>query len=494
MKLFRVIIALSLLLICNACSENDTITESITGNSELVVITTISNTKSLSDSPSVTATTDGSPIGAILGSNLPASSTMGVYVSGKADGFTQYGNTPSGNLRWKNTSNGWMQVDANDQPQSFKLNANPAYLFGYFPHNSTVSASETNIPVKAGYTDYMYGKEGNQSGTTNKTLVMNHAMSILSFTFRNNGNTGNCKLQGIKLKNLPVSGKMDLITGKITPDASGEVNLAAYESTNMYNPQAPDGSTGFAAEYTFKTQPIGTVNPSGSTYVENTGKFHAIVFPSDNPGNYQIDIKVDGKIKTINFSAANNSLKWEAGKRYIYNIALSSDGSPTIQLDAVIADYDNKGDISEIFGNNVTIEIPNGVNYINRPTWKNEKDWSKSFEVSKTELTTPMSWYDASGRDNNGNTIRYSGCHIYAEEDAKQNWRIPTYREMEAIISAQNKQITPKPILGDYWTSSGKATISLANHTYSIILNYDESNQSKLKARCIRDTNQPKIK
>lgn len=488
MKLFSVSIALSLLLICNACSENDITNDSTTNESKLEIETTIFKTKNTTEnSPSALATTEGTPIGAILGNNLPSNSTIGVYVSARPDGFLQYGNNTSGNLRWKNTAGGWLQFDANDQPVPFRMNANPAYLFACYPYIAAASTSSLDIPVKAGYADYMYGKEGNQSGTTNKTLVMNHAMSILSFTFRNKANTGNCMLQGIKLKNMPVNGSMNLITGKVTPATSaGEINLAAYDNSTGYNPQNPDGTAGFSAQYSFKTQSIGTVNPSGTSYAEKMGMFHAIVIPSDSPGNYQVDIKVDGKTKTILFSAANNSTIWEAGKRYIYNIALGYDGTPTIQLDAIISDYEDKGNIEEVFGNNVTIQIPYGVNYINRPTWKNENRWSKSFEVSKTELNN-LDWYNATGLTYN-NITQDTGCQNYSEQDGLKNWRIPTYKEMQAIISAQNNQIGPKPILGNYWTSEGKASISIYSNTYSVTLSSKEDNSNRLKVRCIRDT------
>ncbi|MGL4332533.1 MAG: fimbrillin family protein [Bacteroidales bacterium] len=495
MKLFKGIIVLSLLLICNACSENDIINESITGNSKLEIVTTILNTKSLSESPSVTATTEGAPIGAILGNNLPLNSVMGIYVSSKPDGFSQYGNTSSGNLNWRNTSGGWMQVDANNQSVPFKLNSNPAYLFGYYPYNSSVSASASTIPVKAGYTDYMYGKEGAQSSYANKNMVMSHAMSILSFSFRNDGNTGNCMLQGIKLKNLPVNGNMNLITGTITPDAStGEVNLAAYESTSKYNPLTPDGSIGFTAEYSFKTQPIGTVNTSGSTYGEKMGMFHAIVLPSENPGNYQMDIKVDGKIKTISFSAANNSLKWEAGKRYIYNIAMKSDGTFDIYLEGTISNYIEMGTLNEKIGKNYFVINESGLDNIGRPTSSSTKGYSRAFEVAQKDLTG-LSWYAASGWNIWGYP-QNTGCHSYIE-NGKSDWRIPTERELELIINELNtgsSKITP--MTGSYWSSystfifqllSSPFNVSYMNGIYSY--NWDGKilvTQAQ-SVRCVRD-------
>lgn len=498
MKLFREVIVLSLLLICNACSENDIITESTTKENELEIVTSIFKTKNTTENnPSSLAATEGTPIGAILGSNLPGSSTMGVYVSGRANDFTQYGNTSSGNLRWKNTTNGWIQVDENELPQYFKLNSSPAYIFGYYPYNSSIMASSTSIPVRAGYTDYMYGKESAQSTNTNKNMVMNHAMSILSFSFRNTDYTGNCMLQGIKLKDLPVRGSMDLITGKITPEEpTGEVNLAAYESTNKYNPQIPDGSIGFATEYSFKTQPVGTVNPSGSTYGEKMGTFHAIVFPSDNPGNYHIDVTVDGKIKTISFSAANNSLKWEAGKRYIYNIAMKSDGTFDIYLEGTISNYIEMGAISESIGKHYFVINENGYDNISRPTPPSTKGYSRAFEVAQKDLTG-LSWYAASGWNFWGYP-QNTGCHSHIE-NGKSDWRIPTEAELELIINELNTGSSKiAPMTGSYWSSYSTFIFQLLSYPFNVSYNSKNKTYSynwggaiwvtqAQSVRCVRD-------
>lgn len=348
MKSFRTVIILIIGIILTGCSAEHDLKD--LSGTKLEFETSICYSKNNTASH-ISAVSSNPSIGAIIGGNLPPHSSIGVYVSSQPDLFIPYKPENCANLQWEQTTGGWEQTDNNGKYIPFYLTEKNPYLFTYYPYMNTAFPESASIPVAAGYTDYMFGYEDKSSQTTEKRIIMTHAMSILSFSFTNQGYRGVCDLEELTIRNIPREGVLNIITGNIGNTSNNDnICLASYEDTKAYNPALPDGTKGFYGSYNFRDRAIGLVDRNSNSYEKRIGMFHTMVFPDNNISDKTtLDIKIDGIIKSVVLSSVPNGQKWEAGKRYIYNIFLKEDGELFIKLNCIISEYEHLGDHTESF-------------------------------------------------------------------------------------------------------------------------------------------------
>ena len=495
MKIHLYTVILLIIFFSSGCSSDSILNVLPVLSTELALKTTSKHTKN--NTPSgILPLESNSSIGIILGEDLPVNNSIGVYVSSASESFVPYNTGNCTNLRWKQTINGWKQTNENEQYIPYFLKDNTAYLYTYYPYSEKASTSEPILYVKAGYTDYMYGKEENPVQSSDKKILMSHAMSTLSFTFSNNGYNGNCNLEAITLQNIACNGSMDLISGQITKDkTNGNLLIASYEDTKGYSPSLPDGSKGFNDPYNFKNHSIGFIDINSASYEKRIGRFHTMVFPEDIVSeDIKLNLTIDGEVKSVSFTSESKVQKWEAGKRYIYNIILKEDGNIEAYLEGHISDYIQEGLITESIGKKYYVINESGFDRLNRPTSPDSKSYSRAFQVAGKDISN-QSWFMASGWDSFG-FQQLTGCNAH-KENGYNDWRIPTQKELEFIIHEINtgkSKITP--LEGKYWSNYTSfifnwtsSPFNVRNNNGKYTYNWDSSitTSQKLKVRCVRD-------
>lgn len=305
-----------------ACSNNDVTTPEIIDPQSA----TLSISTSVSNSIALTRTTgtreglsDAVSTGPVMGTDLTTGSQIGVFVYKKGENTDYDGTTANKNhknLLWTNASDVW-NFNGN-----YYLGNSEADIHAYFPYSS--ANTEHNIPVTAGYTDFLYGKSTNTVNLETKgaNIVLNHALSMVTFTFEKGaGYNGAALLQSITLNNLPNSGTLDITTGNVV-NGTTKADLAVSKFQ----------SNSYEANWTqeFKTTTIPGITVSGNT--ATAGMFHAMVLPELEASvvKHNATIVIDGVSHNISLAVQNSDKNWTKGKNYTYNLKLSGNNQLTV--------------------------------------------------------------------------------------------------------------------------------------------------------------------
>lgn len=189
--------------------------------------------------------------------------------------------------------------------QEIPLTETPTPVYAYYPYtddynNQTIEVNIVPDVVVTGQADYLYGKsQEDVSAISPKAFILfNHALARITLSIKYNGNDSSHNvLSNVCLQNVGdnkviyVTGKMDIVTGKISCDQTGYISLDTNYILNR-------GTT-----HSFDMLVIPTTM--------NTEGMAELVF-TINDSEYL-------KKYTIKMPAAN----WEAGKQYTYPISLN---------------------------------------------------------------------------------------------------------------------------------------------------------------------------
>ena len=179
------------------------------------------------------------------------------------------------------------------------LTSEKAHVYAYYPYSSK-TLDGTKVAVQAGSTDYMWGKS-NEISVANPvaTIAMKHALAQFVLRLKVSPDYTN-------------PGVMSAASVKATQ------NKFATEGTMNLNDNGKITFTPAKTELSW--QPNTAIPTVGPTPVD----YAAAVFPiSFNRDEATINITIDNVPYKYNIPA----IKWEAGKRYIYSVSLSSNGA-----------------------------------------------------------------------------------------------------------------------------------------------------------------------
>lgn len=179
------------------------------------------------------------------------------------------------------------------------LTETSAYVYAYYPYNSSVSSGRS-IPIDISTnTDYLYG--GNpvtaSSAHTSVALTMKHALAVLAFNIKRNGYIGNGQLTSVTIRNT--AGYEIFVTEGTMNCATGTISSSAYGS------------------YTITTNK--TINESGWT----TDLPMAMVIPFNtlSPSGVEVVFVVDGNEYVVTVPINKEFL---SGQKYVLNLTINS--------------------------------------------------------------------------------------------------------------------------------------------------------------------------
>lgn len=311
-KLFTIFTSAA--IICS-CSKEDTDNVMPETSATLQIETSVLTRTSRSAFAATQSTTANGPV---MGTNLTAGDKIGVSVfnTGSADNYQGMTDTATRNLAWTFDGSVW------NAGTPFYLQNSQADIYAYYPY----SASATNmsaIEVAPGYTDYLYGKSSNavSKPAPAAQITLNHALSMISFTFSRTNYPGECKLNSITVKGVPADGTMDLRDGSIDVSSTTTDLAVKYFNAGNY-------TTGNWNHITIPaTGTIGNVTTGTGNTVTEASAFHALVLPvaalPANTNTLRAEVMIDGAVYTVALNVQTpNANKWEAGKHYVYNLML----------------------------------------------------------------------------------------------------------------------------------------------------------------------------
>lgn len=306
--------------------------------SELSLSTSVLTHTSKSKAAFTTENGDGFHTGPVMDTQLANSSAIGVTVfnAGTNNLYTTANEGNAENMRWTNI-NGWKYIDAAGTAHKFFLGAAKADIVAYFPYEGT-NYNRTQMPVQAGYTDFMYGRAAENgalfSASPRANIALDHAMSMVSFTFaKGEGYTGNCNLQSITINKTLRTGTMNTLSGVITNGTQTTDLRIASLVNGVYTPANTEeaGTTASWAEWqniSFATN-TNKENALGKPSVENkqAGQFHAMVLPqkfTSAIGESFFTVKIDGIVYEVAFKQGQGyDITWIPGQNHTYNLTLN---------------------------------------------------------------------------------------------------------------------------------------------------------------------------
>lgn len=111
--------------------------------------------------------------------------------------------------------------------QNIRIGADTGNVFAYYPYSTEV-VDYKNIPVKVEtQTDYLYSDKSSVNANQPKaSLLMKHAMSLVSFQISRNNYPGTGVVSHIEITGVPGTGMLDISTGDIT---SGTIKSFSHE-------------------------------------------------------------------------------------------------------------------------------------------------------------------------------------------------------------------------------------------------------------------------
>ena len=256
--------------------------------------------------------------GPVMGTNLSDGDSLGisVYNAGNTGNYQGLTDADSHNLPWTFNGSTWSATTP------FFLQNSQADIYAYYPYSASASDMAA-IEVAPGYTDYLYGKSNTSVSKPAPTaqITLNHALSMISFTFTRTNYPGECKLNSILVKELPANGTMDLRSGSVSPSAATTDLAVKYFNGGIY-------TSGIWNNITIPaTGTIGNVTTGAGNIVTQAPAFHTLVLPATtlpaNTNTLRAEVTIDGAVYTVALNVqTENANKWEAGKHYTYNLTL----------------------------------------------------------------------------------------------------------------------------------------------------------------------------
>lgn len=303
-KLFAICAAVTTI---SSCSKDETL-EVIPDAGETLKI----ETSVLSRVSRATTVQTGTSEGPVMGSNLSTGDKIGVsiYNAGYNTNYQGMADTATHNLAWTLIGTKWTPA------APFYLQNSTADIYAYYPYdNAATNMSE--LVVAPGYTDYLYGKskQSVSKPSPNAEITLDHALSMISFTFTRQNYPGECKLNSIILRQLPNNGTMDLRTGIVKTGTATDSLAVKYYNEGVY-------TSGIWQDITIPaTDTIGNVTGNNVAPA-----FHALVLPASTlPGDttsLHADVTIDGATYAIPLNIKTDSNEWQRGKHYTYNLTL----------------------------------------------------------------------------------------------------------------------------------------------------------------------------
>lgn len=171
-------------------------------------------------------------------------------------------------------------------------------IYCYFPYNSTIKSHDNILVSVDAQTDYLYGTSivGTSSATAN--VEMKHALSLVRLALKKNNYTGEGKVSSVTWNGIYNKGRLNVITGEITPEGEKGNYLAG-----------------------------------GNYYVDDTKDpvvVEAILFPVPTAEGISVTLNIDGEERTYQLPAVH---QWESGKAYTYTLTLKGGYNSPIELE-----------------------------------------------------------------------------------------------------------------------------------------------------------------
>lgn len=303
-----------------ACSNNDITTPEIIDpqSATLSISTSVSNSIALTRTTGTVLGGNGTTTGPVMGTQLPNSSNLGIFVTKEntTDAYPAITGQATDNIQSTLNGSSWSFP-------KFDLTSALGKVLAYFPYADNATINSVN--VTAGTTDYLYGISNTVSSSNkNAVIPMNHAMSLISFTFKrgdklNDSFTGN--VQSITLNGVHTTGTMAVNGGEIS--ATG--NTTQLPVKHFIN--------GYKETW---SEVIPNVKDAilGSSQTNEIPMFHVLAIPTlITDGTQTATIVIDGATYTISNltlglnGGTTNANGWEKGKRYTYNLTVNSAGT-----------------------------------------------------------------------------------------------------------------------------------------------------------------------
>jgi len=200
---YKISIVLFLCLLLASCSSDNNIVPEPTPG----VDTTAVNTVNMSVSPSVAPVlTKGGVV-----EQFTSSSKIGMFVCSNNIDSKYNNDTQNVNVPASYDGSTWTLG------REIKLSNDVATVFAYYPYNA-VNTNGSAIDVETdSQTDYLYATKAFVNANQPKaSLLMKHAMSLVSIVIKKNDYKGDGKVSKVEIVGVQSSGKMDITTGLIT--------------------------------------------------------------------------------------------------------------------------------------------------------------------------------------------------------------------------------------------------------------------------------------
>lgn len=279
----------------------------------------------------------------ITGTIFPNGSNIGVQVRKTGQSNYQAG-TPT-NIMYTYTAAGatWATLTP------FYLTNTLGEVYAYYPYVSvgdnltgfnTIPVTVDATATTGSETDYMYATPltglnsvSNETGKEQANLVMNHALTQISFYIYKNNYSGTGVLTQFKIEDAAAT------TFVKTSSTAMTMNI---EDGNIVG-----GSTGIITRTLATPVTITNVAPNPDVLVLKTQvNATTIIVPTAAMaiGDIQFTFTIDGETYTATNTTA---ISWLQGKQYIYTARL--DGTGLVILTAIITDWDTEaGDLIDI--------------------------------------------------------------------------------------------------------------------------------------------------
>ena len=364
---------------------------------------------------------------------------IGVSVYSSADG-TEAMKTGSVNMKWTFSADpeGWTA-----QTPLLMFPGDEGVVTAYYPYGESVDPKAIDIDCTK---DYMYALIGDNKavnyGSPQTDLLMNHANAQLRVNLIRNGYAGTGTISSFTVKGskFASAGKLNSLTGVVsnftmTPELTG-INEGTLADDISATPTAK-----IEALYTW------------------------FVPVSDAAAPVTFDATVDGL--KLRYTTSQQFL---AGKRYTFNLALTSSLQGELMLTSVDidpwTDENNDGDM-ELFtppaeSKAIDLGLPSGLKWAQANLGANEEtDPGLYFAWGETEGHEKDSGYAFSDDNYTAKGLDAISTNLTLAQDAANvrlggDWRMPTKTELEELYN--NTNVT--------WTTiNGVAGRKFANKT-----------------------------
>lgn len=333
--------------------------------------------------------------------------------------------TTSTNMKWayNTTSDAW-------EPQgetSVLFPGDEGVVTAYYPYSDGVDPKSLDID---GTKDYMYALIADNKtvsyGAPQTSLLMHHANAQIRVNLIRKGYAG--------------TGAVSVCTAKSAKFASaGKLNTL----------------TGVVSDYTLASELTGTTGTLGEDVSTNaSAKFEAL---------YEWFVPVPDAAAPVIFDATVDGLKlrhtttqqFEAGKRYTFNLAVTSSLKNELMLVSIDIDPwqdENKEGDMEIFTpaeeNAIDLGLPSGLKWAQANLGaEKETDCGLYYMWGDTEGHEKGSGYDFSSSNYSAKGLNSISNNLSLAQDAANvrlggSWRMPTKSEFEELYNNTNKSWT----------------------------------------------------